>query len=211
MAKLTDLPPEIIRIFIKILRPRFDGKLLVATGHEKASAGDYYDTTFAVSDLLHENSQKRHALASFALSHRAFGRASVEQIHSIAGIHNLPESTGLKRMTSLLQLIDRNNTVRTSIRHLYIHTEYPTSRRDVMDFNEEEVATLLQPFAPAGLNLPCHDSSAFDPLRTYLGYCVAFILIRLPSLQELKLSVSLSTLRMLIRVLSIARTHQHPY
>ncbi|KAF4839034.1 hypothetical protein CGCTS75_v000407 [Colletotrichum tropicale] len=211
MAKLTDLPPEIILMIIKILRPRFDGKLLVATGHEKVSAGDYYDTAFAVSDLLHENSQKRHALASFALSHRAFSRASVEQIHSIVGIHNLPESTGLKRMASLLQLIDRNNTVRTSIRHLYVHTEYPTSRRGVMDFNEEEVATLLQPFAPAGLDLPCHDSSAFDPLRTYLGYCVAFILIRLPSLQKLTLSVSLPTLRMLIRVLSIARTHQHPF
>ncbi|KAF3807869.1 hypothetical protein GCG54_00007604 [Colletotrichum gloeosporioides] len=213
MAKLTDLPPEIILMIIKILRPRLDGKLLVATGHEKASAGDYYDTAFTVSDLLHENSQKRHALASFSLSHKAFSQASVEQFYSIAGIHNLSEGTGLKRMTSLLQLIDRDNTVRTSIRHLYVSTRHPTVTRDSVDFYEAEVATLLDLFGSMSLAVPCLeylDSTAGVPPRYLIGYCVALILIRLPSLQELTLSVPQPTLRTMAQVLSVARTHQNP-
>ncbi|KAF4853327.1 hypothetical protein CGCSCA4_v002113 [Colletotrichum siamense] len=208
MAKLTDLPPEIILMIIKILRPRFDGKLLV---HEKTSAGDYYDTALTVSDLLHENSQKRCALASFSLSHKAFSQASVEQMYSITGIHNLSEGTALERMTSLLQLIDRNNTVRTSIQHLYVHTQYPFPIRDFVVFDEAEVTTLLESFAPVGLNLSCLDPSAAQPLLSHLGYCVALILIRLPNLQELTLSVPQPALQTLSQVLSIVRTHQNPY
>ncbi|KAJ0365627.1 hypothetical protein COL26b_011963 [Colletotrichum chrysophilum] len=213
MAKLTDLPPEIILMIIKILRPRLDGKLSVATGHEKASAEDYYDTEFTVSDLLHENSQKRHALASFALSHRAFTRASVEQNYTIAGIHKLYERTALKRMVSLLRLIDCNNTVRTSIRHLYVHARHPTVTRDFIDFYEAKVATLLDSFGPMSLDVPCLeslDSTAAVPSRYLIGYCFALILIRLPSLQKLTLSVEQPTLRTMAQVLSVARTHQNP-
>ncbi|KAK2778480.1 hypothetical protein CKAH01_11725 [Colletotrichum kahawae] len=192
-------------MIIKILRPRLDGKLLAAAGHEEASSEDYHDTTFAVSDLLHENSQKRHALASFSISHRAFMRASVEQNYSIAGVHKLSVSTALKRMISLLRLVEINDTVRSSIRHLYVHTG---SSGDVTDLDDAAVATLKYSIAPMGFTLPYLDSNDEGRLRSYLGYCVGLILIRLPKLQEVTLRVSHSTLQAMTQILSIAQTHQ---